>query len=915
MTGGERQRASKGARLSSTWLTILSCAAIVPASSVQGAEQTPEASQRRIVERAFEEIVITARKRAENLQVVPIAITALSPRDLETRNVQTVADLKFVAPSLQVEPDTFRQDTINITIRGIRNFPGSGIQYDTAASVYVNGIYYARTQGLTGALFDIENIQVLKGPQGTLVGRNATGGAVLYTTNEPQPEFGGSVQFVVGDYGRYEGQAIVNMPLTDKIFARAAVSATESAGYLRNEYFNPTTGERNDTPGLGSRKKAGLFSLRFDMDDQSKLVLRGDFDIERHTGSSYHLLDYFEGGNPSTGNIGANAAPVVRPSICQIPTTCGRLIDLKGRVIDPYYADVATRAVNTSPAAYNALLNVLARHKADFWLIDQADMGYNAGSFQSVSAAYDRDFDWGALRVLGGYRWFSTEAISISRGAPYDTIQNPSATPDYRAYTLESTLSGSALENSVDWTIGAFFFKENSGDQLSSLYLFSTNQLQPQAIAGRQITGAVDAVTGGVNTSYAPYAQASYEVLPQLRATLGLRYSFDERSSRTAQPTLRFPATLASTAAVANAVFDPGAYILNGISYTGITRTCGLTDVRGVLLSPANCTRSIEDTFQKLTYTVSLDYDIADDALLYATARKGYKSGALDASAANPVFATAAPEVVQDYEVGLKSDWYAGDVAFRTNFSAYLSEYKNQQTQVAVPFVLPATGPGGVGACTQELLNRGQCLGVQSSNITMNAALSRIYGGEWDLNVKPTPAWTMSWNGSYMRAKYIDFSFSVPPGFLQPAAGVSLAGKHFPLPAWTMSGSSTYTLAGENIGLPADEISFTYNIYWQSDFKTDLAIYNALQKVKGYAMSGLRIGVQNIADTGVSVSGTVSNLFNRRACQGEPGGTSGGAGVIGSTPNSTFGVPGTSGLVQCVPLPPRMIAATVRYAF
>jgi outer membrane receptor protein involved in Fe transport len=130
-----------------------------------------------------------------------------------------------------------------------------------------------------------------------------------------------------------------------------------------------------------------------------------------------------------------------------------------------------------------------------------------------------------------------------------------------------------------------------------------------------------------------------------------------------------------------------------------------------------------------------------------------------------------------------------------------------------------------------------------------------------------------------------------------------------------MSGSSTYTLAGEDISLPADEISFTYNIYWQSDFKTDLTIYNALQKVKGYAMSGLRIGVQNIADTGVSVSGTVSNLFNRRACQGEPGGTSGGAGVIGSTPNSTFGVPGTSGLVQCVPLPPRMVAATVRYAF
>lgn len=864
---------------------------------------------------AFEEIIVTARKRAENLQAVPIAITAISAAELVNRNVQTLADLKFVTPSLQVQPDTFRQDTINITIRGIRNFPGSGIQYDTAAAVYVNGIYYARTQGLTGALFDIDSVQVLKGPQGTLVGRNATGGAVLYTTTEPQPTFGGSLQVGVGDYGRREAQAVVNVPISGRVFARAALSATETAGYLRNAYYDPRTGERNDTPGLGSRKKAGLFSLRFDLDDASKLVLRGDFDIERHTGSSYHLIGSFEGTNTSTGNIGTNPAPVVRPSICQIPTTCGQLTDLKGRVIAPYYSDVATRTVNTSPDAYNALLNILDRQRADFWRIDQADMGYNTGVFQSVSAAYDRDFGGASFRLIGGYRWLSTESISISRGAPYDTIQTTDVNPDYRAYTAEATLSGDAMGERLAWTAGAFFFKENSGDQIGAMQLFSTNQLMPQPIAGRQVSGMYNAVTGGINTSYAPYTQMTYDVTPDLRATAGVRYSFDERSSRTAQPHVRFPATAATTAAVANAVFDPGVFVFNGIAYTGVTRTCGLTDAAGILLSPADCFRSIDDTFKKLTYTVSVDYDVTDRALVYAAVRKGYKSGALDAAAANPVFGTAAPEEVQDYEVGLKADGALAGIPFRANVAGYLSAYENQQTQIALPHVIAATGPGGTGTCTQALYNAGQCLGVQTNNITLNAALSRIYGGEWDISVKPASAWTLSWNGSYMHAKYIDFSFVVPAGYLQPTSGASMAAKRFPLPAWTMSGSSTYNIRGEDVGLPVDGIALTYNIYWQSDYLTDMTVYHPLQKVKGYAMSGLRVGVQNIAETGVSVSGTVSNLFNRKACQGEPGGTSGGAGVIGSTPNSTFGVPGSSGIVQCVPLPPRMMTATVRYTF
>ena len=135
---------------------------------------------------SFESIVVTARKRPEVAQTVPIAISAFDQAALTRLNVNTLQDLQSVAPSVFIQPSTFRQDTINITIRGQQNFQSTDLSFDTATAVYVDGVYYARPVGLTGALFDVNIVEVLKGPQGTLVGRNSTGGAVLYQTREAE---------------------------------------------------------------------------------------------------------------------------------------------------------------------------------------------------------------------------------------------------------------------------------------------------------------------------------------------------------------------------------------------------------------------------------------------------------------------------------------------------------------------------------------------------------------------------------------------------------------------------------------------------------------------------------------------------------------------------------------------------------
>ena len=126
-----------------------------------------------------------------------------------------------------------------------------------------------------------------------------------------------------------------------------------------------------------------------------------------------------------------------------------------------------------------------------------------------------------------------------------------------------------------------------------------------------------------------------------------------------------------------------------------------------------------------------------------------------------------APENVQDYEVGLKSDWSVLDIPLRTNLDGYFSDYHDIQIQTTLPNVTLATAPsagGGVGPCTQVAYDAGQCVGTSDDNVTLNAKAAHIYGFEWDVTAKPTAQLTLSWAGSYLNAVYTDYTFTPPAG-------------------------------------------------------------------------------------------------------------------------------------------------------
>jgi iron complex outermembrane receptor protein len=870
----------------------------------------------------LETVIVTARKVQENAQTVPISITAYNQGDLDKLGVKTLEDLKYSAPSVYIAPTAFRQDTLNVTIRGQRNFDAPsgggnpGLGFDTASAIYKDGVYYARAVGLTGSLFDMDNVEVLKGPQGTLVGRNTTGGAILYTSKDPGPDFGGYVRGTLGDYGRAGLQGAVNIPLTDTLSARIALNADNQKGYVANYFYDPVSGAKNQQASFGTNKLAGLFSVKWQPDDSFSLVLRADIAAEHDTGSTYHDLGIFVGTAAATGS---------KTSICNIPGTCSGYVDLLGHPIAAYYqTSTATSVsnVNTTPAAYNTLLNSLAREQThSFWSTEQAKSNLSVGHYQTWSATANKSFgDDLNVKLMGAYRTWDNTGTAVSRGQPFETNTYIYNFPKYESYQSELTFNGKALDEKLKWTAGLFYFTEKSPNDGGLLYLFSTNggsfppaaPSGPAATAGKQITYTDWSHNSEKNSSYAGYAQATYNILDDTRLTAGVRYTYDERQAYIASQSVQAPATVATNATLVAggkpAVFSSTPFVFEGISYAGQSDLCFLTDANGKVLPLTQCAVTVNKSYHKPTWTLAVDHDLWDGTLVYATMRSGYRSGAINTQSINTAANVAQPEEVLDYEVGVKSQMTVLGMLLRANIAGYQTSYHDIQVQQQVPNVTLASVAGG-GACTQAALNAGLCLGNFSDNITLNAAKARIYGVEWDFTLLPTDWLSLDASGSYIDPRYTDYTFVVPPGYLQPAGTTNLSGTPIPVPTWQTNETATVDFGSDLAGLPLGDALFTAHYYWQSRFLADLRNYDPSQRTSAYGLLNIRASFSDFLHQDTELAFFMNNVANTPACLPEYNG------ALNSAPNPTFGTPNTSGLLQCVPLAPRMTGVQLTYKF
>lgn len=184
----------------------------------------------------LEEVVVTARKREESLQDAPISITAFTGEGLERRNITALADVSKMTPNLVFNasaPLSGSSATSSVFIRGIGQNDYTLVT-EPGVGIYVDGVYIARSVGGALDLVDVERIEILRGPQGTLFGRNTIGGAVSITSKKPTEDFGGKVQLTLGDDNLVDFKGKINLPISDTLLSSVAISSRQRDGYVKN---------------------------------------------------------------------------------------------------------------------------------------------------------------------------------------------------------------------------------------------------------------------------------------------------------------------------------------------------------------------------------------------------------------------------------------------------------------------------------------------------------------------------------------------------------------------------------------------------------------------------------------------------------------------------------------------------------
>src|SRR5690606_8234882 len=220
--------------------TTLSLAIVLALAAPAAAAQDADAAQAPAARDATEldTITVTARRRTESIQDVPVAVSAFGEEQLRDLQATNIDGLQGAVPNLNIVPGRGSSNTVNVFIRGIGQ-PDALQTFDPGVGMYVDDVYYSRINGALFSLFDVQQVEVLRGPQGTLYGKNSTGGAIKVTTRNPFDDPNGAVELTAGNFGRMEGRWYVGMPVSDRFAMSLSGAWIQNDGYVED----PTTAE------------------------------------------------------------------------------------------------------------------------------------------------------------------------------------------------------------------------------------------------------------------------------------------------------------------------------------------------------------------------------------------------------------------------------------------------------------------------------------------------------------------------------------------------------------------------------------------------------------------------------------------------------------------------------------------------
>lgn len=466
-------------------LLLVSAAALALAAPVAATAQ--QAS-------AVEEVVVTAQKRAENVQDVPISVTAFSGETLKAAGVQDIRDLRRLTPSLYLATSSNTTNT-RIMMRGIGTSGNTAVEPSVAA--FVDGVYVPRIGSLLAGLNDIGGVEILRGPQGTLFGRNASMGAVLIRTREPGREFGAEASATLGTYGVKRLSGSVDLPVSDTLQTRFSLLGYSGDGFGRNVLTGKRMG-RND--GFSARA-----TIRWEISPELTWTLRGDH--QNLSGDGYNTITVVS----STVTPATLAAWTTRLD----PDGAGPLVGLP-----PYTSDTYSRTVRQS----------------------------TEGDLKDYQAGVASDLTWDMaggyqLKLISGYRDWKNIQYQASNGNIPLELQRRTTFADSANHSQELQLLSpdTLMDGRLNFVAGLYYYEEafDTGQNIDLTNEFCEVFIRNTSTAARLAQCRTNPRDGASfyaftqdTESVAAYAQGNFKLTDQLELTGGLRYSKDDKTAK-----------------------------------------------------------------------------------------------------------------------------------------------------------------------------------------------------------------------------------------------------------------------------------------------------------------------------------------------------------------------------------------------
>ncbi len=689
----------------------------------------------------LEEVIVTARKRAEAMQDVPVSVTAFTGNQLRNAGIVNLKDLGYQTPGVQIDQSSAAQ----IWIRGIGQ-RDDGSRIDAPVGVYVDGLYIPRKDGQLLDLMDTQSIQVLRGPQGTLFGKNTTAGAVVVTTNGPDSEFGGFVDVRLGNYDRQDLKATVNIPLIDQtLLSKITLGSISREGYQRNI----NTGQRTASE---DRKSAALQLTWLPGDTLSidALAYYGETDeVQPATNCRFLRGTSFNGEDSLFGNriFPGDSVPVDAYNDNNTPLREGH---------------VAQSAVFEAGCARSREQNkdyrTISEHRINFEL-DNLLLGLtleweisDSLSFKSISGYGDQEKSGN----FGNPDNEVTDEVISSRYRIGNTLS------DRQHFSQELQLNGTAFDDRLTYTAGLFAMQEDidDGTDTSSGSPSGSLLYVPQPIMVINDPTAERQTYDLENTTYAVFFQGSYDLTENLELTAGVRWTSEKREQSVDLDFLDQAAYRDTAFAAIEGV--PGIVPLKDLGIGLVTDLDALMAADIFSLIGAEFPRDANDqyvydlipasdlvpdidedaskTWEEVTPMLSMAYHLpesllgdsgVDAAMFYLSYGEGFKSGTFEPIGVDGQ-QTVEPELVANYEFGFKLDFL--DARMRLNGAIFRTNFDDMQLR-------------------QVLLDSGGTPRV----VLNNASETRIIGGELEWSWMPTDNLLLLATVSHNDYKYLDF--------------------------------------------------------------------------------------------------------------------------------------------------------------